>query len=107
MDNAAIEEMFQSLGQITIRRLFGGKGIYCDGRIIACYLRDEMMLKGDAEAGPLYEAAGSKQWTYTHNKTGKAVSMPYWFVPVSAYDDPDEMAEWVRIAYAAALRAKK
>ena len=49
MDRDAIEEMFQALGEITIRRMFGGKGIYHLGRIVAIVLRGEIMLTGDAE----------------------------------------------------------
>jgi DNA transformation protein len=33
--------------------------------------------------------------------------MPYWTVPDSAVDDPDEMAVWARKAYEAGLRAGK
>ncbi len=35
MDAAGIEEMFQGLGPVTIKRMFGGKGIYHLGRIVA------------------------------------------------------------------------
>ncbi|TIU59882.1 MAG: competence protein TfoX, partial [Mesorhizobium sp.] len=35
MDNTRLEELFESLGPISIRKLFGGKGIYCDGVIVA------------------------------------------------------------------------
>ena len=28
MDNEAIHDMFESLGPVSIRRMFGGKGIY-------------------------------------------------------------------------------
>ncbi|MBL0373827.1 TfoX/Sxy family protein [Rhizobium sp. KVB221] len=107
MDNDAIQELFQSIGPVTIKRMFGGKGIYVDGLIIAVELRDEAMLKGDAQAGALYEAAGSKRWTYTHNKSGKAVAMPYWPIPAEAFDDPDEAAKWVQIALEAARRSSK
>lgn len=106
MDHDAIHELFQAVGPVSIKRMFGGKGIYADGLIIAIELRDELMLKGDAEAGRLYEAAGSSQWTYTHNKTGKAVSMPYWGMPSEAFDDPDEAARWVRVALDAAMRGR-
>jgi DNA transformation protein len=37
----------------------------------------------------------------------KAVNMPYWTIPDSAIDDPDELAVWTRKAYESALRAKK
>ena len=106
MDNEALQDIFQSVGPVTIKRMFGGKGIYVDGMIIACELRDELMLKGDKEAAALYEAAGSKQWTYSHAKTGKAVAMPYWPMPSEAFDDPDEAAKWVRVALDAAIRSR-
>ena len=106
MDKADIEDMFASIGTVTIKRMFGGKGVYADGRILAIELNGEMLLKGDDKSGPLYAEAGGRHWTYTHNKTGKEVAMPYWSVPEDAFDDSDEMAKWVRMAYETALRAK-
>ncbi|WP_331374397.1 TfoX/Sxy family protein [Sinorhizobium chiapasense] len=105
MDNAAIEEMFETLGPVTIRRMFGGKGIYFEGVIFALEVDAEILLKGDAESAPEYEQAGCRQWSY--DGKGKPVKMPYWSIPDPALDDPDEMARWVRIAYAAALRTRK
>jgi DNA transformation protein len=104
MDDRDIEEMFAALGPITIRRMFGGKGIYHMGRIVAVEIRGEMRLKADDVSAPEFEAAGATRWAY-EGRTGKAVNMPYWSVPEDAFDDPDAMARWVRLAYAAALRA--
>ncbi|UNK39614.1 TfoX/Sxy family protein [Shinella sp. H4-D48] len=104
MDRDGIEEMFQVLGPVTIRRMFGGKGIYHQGRILALDFRDEILLKADSVSAPDFEAAGCRQWTY-EGKKGTPVKMPYWSVPEAAFDDPDEMAIWVRRAYEAALRA--
>ena len=104
MDNADIEDMFASLGPVTIKRMFGGKGIYRDGVIFALYLFDEIMLKADEESAPAFAAAGARQWVY--QRKGKSpVAMPYWSVPEDAYDDPDEMAKWARLAWEAGLRA--
>ncbi|ASY68948.1 TfoX/Sxy family protein [Sinorhizobium fredii] len=105
MDNAAIEEMFETLGPISIRRMFGGKGIYCDGVILAVEVGGEILLKGDSETVAELEEAGARQWAY--DGKGKPVKMPYWSIPDSAYDDPDEMARWVKLAYSAARRTKK
>ncbi|TCL73577.1 TfoX/Sxy family protein [Rhizobium sp. BK251] len=104
MDNAAIEEMFQALGPVTIKRMFGGKGIYHMGRIVAVEVRGEMLLKADDQSAREFAAAGATQWAY-EGKKGKAVNMPYWSIPDDAFDDPDVMAGWVRLAYEAALRA--
>lgn len=104
MDNAAIEEMFEALGPVSIRRMFGGKGIYHCGIIFAIELRGDIMLKGDAESAELLEAAGAQRWCY-EGKSGKLVAMPYWSIPEEALDDPDLMAKWARVALDAARRA--
>lgn len=107
MDNERIAELFEGLGAVSIRKLFGGKGIYFDGVIVAIVLRGELMLKADEQSVPDFEAAGCKQWTYTGSRHGKLVAMPYWSIPDSAFDDPDEMTVWARRAYEAGRRAGK
>lgn len=107
MDNARLEELFESLGPISIRKLFGGKGIYCGGVIVAVVVRDELLLKADEKSTPDFEAAGCKQWTYTGSRHGKVIAMPYWSIPDEAFDDPDEMAAWARRAQEAGRRAGK
>ena len=104
MDKTAIEEMFSALGPVTIRRMFGGKGVYHGGRIVAVEVRGEMLLKADGLSAPNFEAAGARRWSY-EGKKGKVVNMPYWSIPEDAFDDPDLMAGWVRLAYEAALRS--
>ena len=106
MDNVDIEEMFAGLGPVTIKRMFGGKGVYHRGIIIAIELRGEMILKADDVTGPLFDEAGARRWIYEGRK-GKAINMPYWSIPDDAFDDPDVMAQWVRLAYEAGLRAEK
>lgn len=106
MNNDAIEEMFEPLGPVTVRRMFGGKGIYHQGLIIALELSDgELLLKADATSAAEFRAAGARQWTY-ESKKGKAAAMPYWTIPDEALDDPDILQKWLRLAYEAALRAQ-
>jgi DNA transformation protein and related proteins len=107
MDNDYIAEVFERLGPVSIRKLFGGKGIYHRGVIVAIEIRGELMLKADEQSAPDFASAGCRQWTYTGSKHGKTVAMPYWSVPESAFDDPDEMEIWTRKAYEAGLRAGK
>ena len=106
MDNDAIYDLFEGLGPVTVRRMFGGKGIYFEGLIIALELSTgNILLKADEMSIPEFEAAGCAQWTYTGK--AKQVKMPYWSVPEDAFDDPDIMAQWARRAYEAALRAAR
>jgi DNA transformation protein len=105
MEDDDIRDLFAGLGQVSIRRMFGGKGIYHNGLIVGLDLGDGVMLKADAVSAPEFEAAGARQWTY--DGKDKQVAMPYWSIPDSAIDDPDELRTWTRLAYEASLRAKK
>jgi DNA transformation protein and related proteins len=105
MDTAEIEEMFEGLGPVSIRRMFGGKGVYRQGLIIAVEFEGEMLLKADGESAPVFEAAGARPWTYD-GQPGRPVRMPYWSIPDEAYDDPEAMARWVRLAFEASCRVE-
>jgi DNA transformation protein len=105
MDNEAIRDMFGGLGEVTIKRMFGGKGIYHQGKILALEVDGDILLKADPVSAPEFTAAGSRQWVYEGK--AKPVAMPYWSIPEAAVDDPDEMTKWVRLAWEAALRVKK
>ncbi|HEX4183761.1 MAG TPA: TfoX/Sxy family protein [Caulobacteraceae bacterium] len=102
MDDIDIQETFAGLGVVTIKRLFGGKGVYFQGLIVGIVMRGELLLKADAETAPAFEAAGAVQWTYD-GRGEKVVRMPYWNVPAEAFDDQERMADWVKLAYRAAL----
>ncbi len=105
MDDEHLADLFFSLGPITIRRMFGGKGIYHQGLIFALDMSDgRIMLKGDTQNAGDYEAAGCERWTYQRSGR-KPTAMPYWNAPDEAMDDPDAMTPWARSAFAAALRA--
>jgi len=106
MDDQTLRELFEGLGAISIRRMFGGKGIYYQGLIIALVVQDELLLKADAESARAFIDAGSRQWAYDSRKTGTPVAMPYWSVPDDAYDDPEIMTDWARLAFTASLRAE-
>jgi DNA transformation protein len=106
METSEIEDMFSALGPVTIKPMFGGKGIYHNGNIIAVEFQGDILLKADTTTAPAFKAAGATQWAY-EGKAGKPVNMPYWSIPADAFDDSGIMARWVKLAYEAALRAVK
>ncbi|TYR30931.1 TfoX/Sxy family protein [Mesorhizobium microcysteis] len=106
MDKEAIADLFAGLGRVTVKRMFGGKGIYHDGLIVALEVDGEILLKADAQSAPDFEAAGSRQWVYEGHMRKGPVAMPYWSIPDDALDDPDEVTVWARRAFEASLRAQ-
>jgi DNA transformation protein len=107
MDDGAIRDLFAGLGPVQIKRMFGGKGVYFDGVIIALEVDGEILLKADKMTAPDFESAGSRQWVYEGHKSRKPTAMPYWTIPESAVDDPDEMTVWARKALEAGRRTGK
>ena len=104
MDGEAIIELFQEFGPVSVRRMFGGAGIFVDGRMIGLISRDVIYLKADAETIPAFEREGLAPFSYaTRNGEHKLTS--YWRMPDRLYDDPEELARWARTAHGAALRA--
>lgn len=89
---------------MSIRGMFGRKGIYSDGRIIALVLRDALYLKSDATRTAAFEAAGGLPWTYAREGRA-AVARPCHSLPDRALDDPDAMARYAALAVDAAARA--
>ena len=107
MDDEALRDLLQGFGPISIRRMFGGKGIYHQGLIFALVVHDELLFKADEISVPEFIDAGATQWTYEGRKAGTPIAMPYWSVPSEAFDDPEIMTHWARLAYDAALRNEK
>lgn len=98
-----VQEHFAGLGPLTIRRMFGGAGVYADGLIFALLNDGVVWLKADDQNAPALRKAGSRQFTYP-TKDGVMMSVAYWSLPEPAVDDPDAAVRWARMSLDAALR---
>lgn len=99
-----IRDLFAGVGPVQVRRMFGGAGVYLDDACFAIIIDDEIYMRGDDALGPDFEDAGAERWVYSSERRGQ-VAMPYWRLPDSAQDDPDEAAEWARRSLAPAREA--
>jgi DNA transformation protein len=106
MDSDAIIDLFAAFGRVSVRRLFGGLGIYADAAMFALVSRGVIYLKADDETATAFQREGMGPFTYA-TKGGKRSILSYWRLPDRLYDDPDELAAWARTALAIARRAKK
>lgn len=106
VDPDHIRELFSAFGPVSVRRMFGGAGIFADGLMFALVSDDVLFLKADAENASDFERENLPPFTYAA-KTDKRVVMSYRRMPDRLYDDPEELACWARKAMAAARRAQK
>lgn len=109
MDPDFIRDLFSSFGPVTVRRMFSGAGIFCDGLMFGLIVRDVIYLKVDDGNTADFQREGSAPFTYSRGrKSGRPSqhALPYWRLPERLYDDPDELALWAKRALAAAERKK-
>ena len=97
-----LAELLEPLGRVTLRRMFGGHGVYVDGVFMAIVADGRPYFKADAETEADFVAAGCTPFLF--ESRGKSVPSSYWSVPESALDSADDMRPWARRAIAAALR---
>jgi DNA transformation protein and related proteins len=99
-----IKDLLGALGPISIKRMFGGAGVYRGEMMFALIADDVLYLKSDAETDPAFEGEGAEPFSYT-SKNGRKSVMSYRRAPEHLFEDPDEMVEWARRALAAAQRS--
>jgi DNA transformation protein len=103
LDAERLNELFSEFGSISVRRMFGGAGVYSEGIMFALVADGDLYLKADEETIPAFRAAGAGPFTY--GAKGRRVVMSYWRLPDRLLDEPEELAQWAREAVRAARRA--
>ena len=98
-------EQLTDWAEVQARRMFGGAGLYCQGRMFGLIADDVLYLKVSNLNRDDFKKAGSHPFQpYPHKKT----TMPYWEIPDEVLEDRDELASWAEKALAVAkLNAKK
>ena len=105
MHDRDLVDLFAAFSHVSIRRMFGGHGIYRDTLMFALEVDGTIFLKADESSKSLFEGAGARPFAYTR-QGGRTVVMSFWSLPDAALDDPAEAARWAEIAFATAGRAQ-
>jgi DNA transformation protein len=93
-----LQDKLRPLGDVTIRKMFGGYGVFESGKMFA--LVDSggaVFLKADDTNRSRFEEAGCQ-------KHGR---MPYFQVPENVLADEADLQEWARTSLQVARQAKK
>lgn len=106
-----VTELFAGLGQVRIKRMFGGAGGYVDDVMFLLLVNeDTIYLKVDAALKEELRAEGSGPFVWepaNGPRAGEKVEMGYWRLPEAAMDDPEAACVWGRKALAVAKAAAK
>ena len=109
MDPEFIRDLFSQFRPVTLKRMFGGAGIYAEGLMFGIIFDTTIYLRVDAASIPDFEREGSTPFVYPLAKSASHLRRPsqsFWRLPERLYDNPDELAVWAGRALAIADRRK-
>ena len=88
---AWVLDQFSGWGGVSARKMFGGAGLYRDGRMFGLVADDVLYLKVDASNRADFERAGSVPFRpYPDRPT----VMSYFEVPPDVLEDPPTLVTW-------------
>ena len=98
-----LREQLAPLGRVTMRRMFGKSGVFCDGLMLGMVTGNTLYFRVDDHNRTIFkEAASSPPLNY--EKQGRAIDLAFWRAPERLFDEPDELVRWGQAALAAARR---
>ena len=107
MDPEFLRDLFAPFGPVTMKRMFGGAGLWSAGLMFGLVFDGAIFLKVDETSIPDFEREGSAPFVYplAKRRPGHA-SSHFWRLPERLYDDPDELAVWAGRALVIAQQRK-
>ena len=98
-----LREQLAPLGHITMRRMFGKTGVFCDGFMLGMVTDNTLYFRvDDHNRAAFSEAAAFPPLNY--RKRGELIDLSFWRAPERLFDEPEEFVAWAEAALAAARR---
>src|SRR5580693_8597272 len=98
-----LREQLAPLGHVTMRRMFGKTGVFCDGPMFGMVTDNTLYLRVDDHNRAAFKEAESFP-PLSYEKKGSTIDLAFWCAPERLFDEPDELVTWARLALAAARR---
>jgi DNA transformation protein and related proteins len=98
-----LREQLAPLGRLTMRRMFGKTGVFCDGLMLAMVMENTLYFRVDDGNREAFAEAGAFP-PLNYEKQGRTIDLSFWRAPERLFDEPDELVTWARAALAAARR---
>lgn len=98
-----LRDQLAPLGRITMRRMFGKTGVFCNGLMLGMVTDDTFYVRVDDQNRAAFKEARSTP-PLNYRKKGATIDLAFWRVPERLLDEPDELVAWARAALAAARR---
>lgn len=105
-----VRELFRAVPGLTIKRMFGGAGIYSQGLMFGLIADDTIHLKTDDALREALSEEGSGPFVWEPKsgpRAGERIDLSYWRLPEAALDDPELAVAWAKKSIAVAQAKAK
>jgi DNA transformation protein and related proteins len=98
-----LRDQLGPLGSVTLRRMFGKTGVFCDGLMLGMVTDDTLYFRvDDLNRAEFKDAEAFPPLNY--EKQGSAIDLSFRRAPDRLFDEPNDLVAWARLALAAARR---
>jgi DNA transformation protein len=98
-----LREQLARLGRVSLRRMFGKIGVFCDGVMLGMVAENTLYFRVDDQNRATFKEAEAFP-PLNYAKKGQTIDLAFWRAPERLFDEPDELMAWARAALAAAHR---
>jgi DNA transformation protein len=98
-----LHELLAPLGRVTIRRMFGKTGVFCEGLMLGMVTDNTLYFRVDDRNRGAFKGAESPP-PLSYEKKGFTIELSFWRAPERLFEEPDELLTWAQAALAAARR---
>jgi DNA transformation protein and related proteins len=98
-----LRDQLAPVGRITMRRMFGKTGVFCDGVMLGMVTDNTLYFRVDDGNRATFKEAESFP-PLNYEKKGETIDLAFWRAPERLFDEPEELVAWARAALAAARR---
>ena len=99
-------DQLSAWGNVSVRRMFGGAGLYCEGVMFGLIADDVAYLKVDDSNRKEFVKAGASPFNPYPDKV-KTTVMSYYEIPADVLEDRDDLAVWAERSLAIAKKKKR
>jgi DNA transformation protein len=93
-----VVDQLRGWGAVSVRRMFGGAGLYRDGKMFGLIADDVAYLKVDDSNRADFVKAGSTPFA-PYPEKGMTTVMSYYEIPPEVLEQPAELAQWAQRSF--------
>jgi len=100
-----LQDVFVQFGEVRVRSMFGGHGLYHADCMFGLVADDMLYLKVDEKNQHLFTELDLPAFEF-ETKNGRVMAMSYHLAPEVIYEEQEEAAIWAASSWEAAKRAQ-